>query len=114
MAVGKTCDLAIVNVQYTVNNCTYDYNSITCSTGICLYAVNKPLALLGGTCTTTYNQNITCGACVSVLCPSGNSCQTMKKGSNSSVVSCVDSCANPSNVNMIISQCTNGRDAIGN
>jgi hypothetical protein len=102
LAAGKTCDTTVNNVQYNVNNCTYDYGSTACSTGICFYVANKKVALLGGTCTTAYTQNITCGACVGIPCPSGNSCQTMKKGSAAPVTSCVEACANPSNVNMVI------------
>ena len=108
---GSTCNLAL-NASYQVNNCTYDYLSVGCSTGICFYVANAKVALLGGQCSTQYTQNITCGSCVAVTCAS-NTCQSLTKTGNQPLTSCVDACSSPSAVNMTVNACNGGEDALG-
>ena len=108
---GTTCNLAL-NATYQVNNCTHDYMSIGCSTGICFYKSNVKIALLGGQCSTPYTQNISCGNCVAVTCASNN-CQTLVKSGNQPLISCVDGCSSPSSVNVSVNACTGGQDALG-
>lgn len=47
-----------------------------------------------------------------VTCTS-NTCQSLKKTNMEAVVSCVDSCASPANVNMNIAACSGGYDQLG-
>jgi hypothetical protein len=81
VAEGSSCNLQ-VNQQISLNNCTYDYMSTGCSSGVCFSILNQPIALLGGTCTTPYTQNFTCGQCVATIC-SGNLCQVYNKSTQS-------------------------------
>ncbi len=90
-----------------MNNCTHDYLSVACSTGVCFYKANTKIALLGGQCQTPRTQNISCGSCVAVTCAS-NLCQTLQKTGQGPLVSCVDGCSSPSAVNMSIEACVGG------
>lgn len=56
--------------------------STPCSSGVCFSILDKPIALLGGSCATGYSQYFTCGQCVATIC-SGNLCQVNKKSTDS-------------------------------
>lgn len=109
---GDTCDLTI-NQTLTMMNCSYDYSSTKCSTGVCFAIANEPIALLGGNCSTPYTQNYSCGQCVATIC-AGNLCQVYNKSTQSGqTVSCIDGCPTTNPNHISVAPCAGGQDSLG-
>ena len=110
---GKTCTVGM-NKTLSVNNCTTDYSSTTCSPGTCFYLTGTPIALLGATCTTPYTQQTTCGTCASASNCGSKPCQGITKSPNTiPAIGCVDECSSPANSSISVSSCAGGMDALG-
>ncbi len=108
---GANCAINQV-VQVTVDKCSVDYSSTNCSTGVCFFVANQPIALLGTTsCAGTASRNYSCAVCTNISCPTGN-CQVVRNNGNPQQ-NCIDSCPTVPAVNLTISQCANGRDFLG-
>jgi len=109
---GDTCNLS-VKQTILLTNCSYDYMSTPCSSGVCFSIDNKPIALLGSSCSTPYTQTYSCGQCVNTIC-SGNLCQVFKKSTdNKEVTSCIDGCPTVANSALSVAPCSGSEDVLG-
>jgi hypothetical protein len=76
--------------------------SSACSRGICFYTLS-PSALLGFNCSTSYTEQIACGACQTSLDCGSNICQSiLRLPSSNAQIGCVNSCPNPPNTTYIV------------
>jgi hypothetical protein len=70
--VSGTCANFATPVNVTLNNCTYDYSSTACSTGICFSIPNKQIKLAQTSTCVAQTRSYSCSNCFSTIgCAAG-------------------------------------------